>query len=214
MRYCILIGLWMLALCAVNAQEVGVEEWRQADAETRATALTLARQAFDAYTLHRETIEPPAKLPTLLTRRTGVFVSAMRNGAPRCCMGSLYPTEPNTAREIIASAIAAAGRDHRFPPIRPQELKSLTLIVSIVGTPHALDARALSTIDPKRDGLAVKYGDRYGVTLSGETDDADRMVQWARIRAGAGPKSQIQLFRLEDVRFLEGPSRGADLKSK
>src|SRR5579871_160890 len=214
MRYGMMIGLGLLVLSAANAQEVGVEAWRQADSDTRTAALTLARQAFDAYALHRETIEPPAKLPALLTRRTGVFVSAMRNGAPRCCMGSLYPTEPNTAREIIASAIAAAGRDHRFPPIRPRELKTLTLIVSMVGTPHALDARALSTIDPKRDGLAVKYGDRYGVTLSGETDDVGRMVQWARIRAGAGPKSQIQLFRLEDVRFLEEPARGANPKSK
>ena len=111
----------------------------------------------------------------------------------------------DTALEIISSSVAAAGRDHRFPPIKPGELKGLTLIVSIVGQPHPIDLHALAGIDPAHDGIAVKFGGRYGVTLSGETDEVERMLKWARIRAGAGPKSVVQMFRLEDVRFVEKP---------
>ena len=77
--------------------------------------------------------------------------------------------------------------------------------MSLVGPPHPIDAQALSGIDPARDGIAVKFGDYYGVTLSGETNDVDRMVKWARIRAGAAKGSAVQLFRLEDVRIVEKP---------
>ena len=167
--------------------------------------LSIARRAFESYVVHRTTLDPPSGLPELLRQRSGVFVSAMHNGAPRCCMGSVYPTEVNTAVEIIASAVAAAGHDHRFPPIKPGELRGLNLIVSIVGQPHPIDAQTLADIDPTRDGVAIKFGDRYGVTLSGETNDVARMVKWARMRAGAGPGSVIQLYRLEDVRFVEKP---------
>jgi AMMECR1 domain-containing protein len=201
----VMICLLSLAFCAVNAQEAAVDGWRHADESERAEALSLARKAFDAYAVNRTTLDPPSDLPDLLKLRTGVFVSAMRNGAPRCCMGSLYPTEANTAREIIASAIAAAGRDHRFAPIKPQELKGLNLIVSIVGQPRPIDAAAVAGLDPARDGIAVKYGDRFGVTLSGETNDVQRMLKWARTRAGAPANAKVQLFRLDDVRFVERP---------
>ncbi len=193
----------MFTLATAHAQDASLDAWRHADEKTRSAAIALARKAFDAYVANRTTIDPPAELLDLFKQRSGVFVSAMRNGAPRCCMGSLYPTEPNTALEIVASAVAAAGRDHRFPPIKPGELKGLTLIVSLVGPPHPIDARALTEIDPERDGLAVKVGDHYGVTLSGETGDVDRMVKWARIRAGAAKGSAVQLFRFEDVRIVE-----------
>src|SRR5580700_8029089 len=109
----LLICTLMLSFCVVNAQELAVDGWLHADEKTRMEVLTLARKAFDAYVAHRNILDPPANLPDLLKQRSGVFVSAMRNGAPRCCMGSLYPTEPNAALEIIASAVAAAGRDHR-----------------------------------------------------------------------------------------------------
>ena len=103
--------------------------------------LVLARRAFDAYAQRREVIDPPHPLPALLRRPAAVFVSAMRpDGSPRCCMGSLYPTQPDAAEEIIASAVAAAGHDRRFPPLRPAELSCLTLIVSFVSRPRPITA--------------------------------------------------------------------------
>jgi len=201
-----LVTVWalMLSFCW-PAQSVSVDSWRHVDDKTRGIVLSIARRAFDTYVAHRTTLDPPPELPELLRQHSGVFVSAMHNGAPRCCMGSLYPTEANTAVEIIASAVAAAGHDHRFPPIKPAELKGLSLIVSIVGQPHPIDAQELAEIDPTRDGVAIKFGDRYGVTLSGETNDVTLMEKWARIRAGAKPGSVVQLIRLEDVRFVENP---------
>jgi AMMECR1 domain-containing protein len=188
---------------AVRADDLAVDRWRRADARTQALVLSLARRAFDAYALRREVMDPPRTLPPLLRERAAVFVSAMRRGAPRCCMGTLYPAEANAAREVITNAVAAAGRDRRFPPVKPEELRGLILIVSIVGRPRPIAASELEHLDPARDGLAVKSGDKWGVTLSGETNHVERMVKWARIRAGASEHDPVELFRLEVVRFVE-----------
>lgn len=198
-----LVTLWLIA--PANPDNLSLDRWRNADAQTQAFILSLARRAFDAYALRREVIDPDRSgLPPLLKQRAGVFVSAMRNGAPRCCMGTIYPTESNAAKEIIANAVAAAGRDRRFPPVKADELKHLILIVSIVGKPRPITADELSSLDPTRDGLMVKSGDKYGVVLSGETNDVERMVKWGRIRAGVSETATVELFRLDVVRFVEG----------
>jgi AMMECR1 domain-containing protein len=190
-----------------RAMDAELDAWSSADAETVQTILTLGRRAFEAYALRREVIDPPDKLPDILHRRAAIFVSAMRNGAPRCCMGTLYPAEPDAAREIIASAVAAAGRDRRFPPIKASELKGLTLIVTIVGTPRPIAESEIASLDPTRDGLAARYNGRFGVVLSRETTRPDRMIAWARTRAAVPPNRKADYFRLHDVRLVENEAR-------
>lgn len=200
-----LLALAIFALClaasAACADPV-LDRWSSADPATKAAALKLARTAFDTYARERRVIDCPANLPPELRLRAGVFVSTMdAAGAPRCCMGTLYPMEPDIAHEIVANAVAAAGRDRRFKPIRPANLSRLRLIVSIVGRPESIASAA--ALDPARDGLIARYGDRDGVTLSGETPHADLMLRWARIRCGAPAGASVQLFRLDDVRMME-----------
>lgn len=202
--FCILL---MAGLLPARAQDPGFDLWRQADAATQRAALSLARRAFDAYALRRETIAVPPGLPPCFSARAAVFVSAMVQGAPRCCMGTLYPTQPTAAEEIINSAVAAAGRDHRFAPIKRSELGRLRLIVSLLSPPHPLGRSQLSTLDPTRDGLVVQNGDRSGVVLSGETARVSTMLAWGRTRAGASASAPVRLFCLRSVRFVE-PSRG------
>ncbi len=190
----------------VRAQDPS-QDPRWADPAVQASALTLARRAFDAYALRREVIDQPAHLPAVLRQPMAVFVSTMRAGAPRCCMGSLYPTQPDAAQEIIASAVAAAGHDRRFPPIRPGELAHLTLIVSLVSRPRPITEAEAASLDPVRDGLAVRNGDRWGVVLSGESPRRENMMPWGRIRAGADPHTPVQWFQISDLRLRETPRR-------
>jgi len=121
-------------------------------------------------------------------------------------MGSLYPTQPDAAEEIIAGAVA--GHDRRFPPLRREELSRLTLIVSFVARPRPITAEQAARLDPVREGLAVQNGDRWGVVLSGETARRENLVRWGRIRAGAGPTDPVQWFAIRDVRMKEtGPMK-------
>ena len=118
-------------------------------------------------------------------------------------MGTLYPLHGTIVEEIIANAVISAGRDHRFPPVKSSELKHLRLIVSIVGKPQQIDASQLSSIDPLRDGLAVRFGHNFGVVLNGETREVRTMKKWGRIRAGANADDAVDFYRLDVVRFIE-----------
>ena len=194
------------AVAAVTAGEpafgdIVLDRWRSAPV-AQAAALRLARSAFDSYVKGRVTIPCPTDLPPELRLRAGVFVSTMNAaGAPRCCMGTLSPMQPDIAHEIIANAVAAAGLDRRFRPITMNDLSRLRLIVSIVGPPESIGST--SALDPVRDGLVARYGDRDGVVLSGETPHPELVARWARIRAGAPEDAAVQYFRIEDVRMIE-----------
>jgi len=179
-----------------------MDRWRSAPPAVQSAALRLARSAFDAYARERRIIDCPTSLPAELRLRSGVFVSTMDpGGAPHCCMGTLSPMEPDIAHEIISNAVAAAGRDRRFKPVKPADLNRLRLIVSIVGRPEPIVSA--DGLDPARDGLIARYGDRDGVVLSGETPHRELMERWARARAGAPAAASVSLFRLDDVRMME-----------
>ncbi len=181
----------LLGLLAAPAHESAVLRAFAADEGVIGdAALALARRAFDTYCLTRRRISVPPGLPHVFSLRSGVFVSAMVNGAPRCCMGSLYPMKPSLAGEIVAAAAAAAGIDYRFRPVRPEELSKLRLIVSVVGTPQAV--ADVSRIDPVSDGVVARRGAHIGVTLPGETVHLDRAIRWARIRAGVEDGTQVE----------------------
>jgi AMMECR1 domain-containing protein len=198
----------LLGLLAAPAQDSAVLRAFAADEGVIGdAALKLARHAFDTYCLTRRRISVPDGLPPVFSLRSGVFVSAMVNGAPRCCMGSLYPTKPTLAEEILAAAAAAAGLDYRFRPIRPEELSRLRLIVSVVGEPQAI--ADVSRIDPVRDGIVARLGTQIGVTLPGETMHLDRAIRWARIRAGVKDGTRVEYFLLPAVRVVEPATQAA-----
>jgi len=196
----LIIGMFVTAPLRADST---VDAWRHADPATVDFTLRLARRAFDSWVLHHQIIDVPSDAPPLLELRSGVFISTSRQGAPRTCMGTLYPLHGTIAEEIIANAIVSAGRDHRFSPVKSSELKHLRLIVSIVGRPQQIDASQLSSIDPLRDGLAVRFGHNFGIVLNGETRDVRTMEKWGRIRAGATADDAVDFYRLDVVRFIE-----------
>lgn len=195
--------LTLLALCP-PAQAQTVRRFAADRSGAGEYAVRLARRALESYCLRREKPAVPAALPPLLQRRCGVFVSTMCGGAPRCCMGSLYPRGPHLAADLIETAALAAGHDLRFAPLQPAELSGLRVIVSIVDPPEPI--RDPARLDPLTDGLAVRGALRTGVVLPGETTSRARFVEWGRVRAGAAPGERVQYLRLNAIRFLE-PSR-------
>lgn len=197
------LALCLAALCGLRAHgDAGTVADRLAsDAMAAEAALELARGAFDARVLRRERIAVPEDPPPLLSERSGVFVSAVLGDAPRCCMGSLHPTRPTLAEEIVDAACAAAGMDLRFPPVAPAELPRLRLVLSVLAPPEPIaDARGL---DPLRDGLAVRGGRRWGVVLPAETPRGELIERWARIRASAAPDEPVDYYRVSAFRIME-----------
>ena len=94
------------------------------------------------------------ELAELLNRKAGVFVTVMKNGELRGCIGTYLPTKENIAEEIIQNAVAAASKDFRFGPISEEELPQLSYTVYILNEPELV--KDIKELDPKKYGIIVK----------------------------------------------------------
>lgn len=116
----------------------------------------------------------------VLSQKAGTFVTIMEQENLRGCVGTYLPTKNNVAEEIIHNAIAAATEDHRFLPIREQDLHHLSYVVYILDKPELVED--LKELDPKKYGIIVK-----NVPLDG----------------GFIPKSGLLLPDLKDIDTIE-----------
>jgi AmmeMemoRadiSam system protein A len=161
----------------------------------------LAREAIEAYVRQGKRLQPPAELTPEMQERAGVFVSLHKHGELRGCIGTLEPTQPNTAQEIIRNAISSATQDPRFPPVQPNELDDLDISVDVLSEPEPV--QSLAELDPKRYGVIVESGWRRGLLLPDleGVDTVEYQVDIARRKAGIGRDEPVQLYRFSVRRF-------------
>jgi AmmeMemoRadiSam system protein A len=90
------------------------------------------------------------------------FVTLMRGGQLRGCIGYVEPIKP-LAEAVAYCAAAAASADPRFPPVTPNELPHLRVEVSILSPLRPV-------VDPHEiqvgiHGLSVSQTGRHGLLL-------------------------------------------------
>jgi hypothetical protein len=110
-----------------------------------------------------------AELPDVaLDAPAATFVTLTRMGELRGCIGSLEAWRP-LAADVRANAHAAAFRDPRFPPLRPDELASTHIEVSLLSPPQEMafidEADARRQLRPGIDGVILEYAGRRGTFL-------------------------------------------------
>lgn len=161
----------------------------------------LARRTIEAWVRERRVIEPPDPLTPEMAEQAGTFVSLHRRGRLRGCIGTIEPTQPNVAQELIANAISSATRDWRFLPLRPEELEDLEVKVDVLTLPELISGP--EELDPKRYGVIVESGSRRGLLLPDleGVDTVEYQVSIARQKAGVGPHESVQLYRFEVKRY-------------
>lgn len=164
-------------------------------------ALALARATVERYVLTGSVGEPP----DWLGEPSGAFVTLRLGGRLRGCVGTLAPTRPDVAREIVAAAIAAAAADPRFSPVRVDELAVLEYEVDIVGPVEAVEG--LDDLDPRRYGVLVEADGRRGVLLPdlAGVATAVQQVDIAREKAGLAVGVAVRLSRFTVRRYRETP---------
>lgn len=161
----------------------------------------LAWQSVENWVTDRRRIGVPEGLPEALTgKRAGAFVSIHKQGRLRGCIGTISPTQPSLAEEIIQNAISACSRDPRFDPIRPDELKWLEISVDVLGAPEPVASEA--ELNVKRYGVIVSRGHRRGLLLPDleGVDTVRQQVEIARQKAGIAPGEKVDLQRFEVIR--------------
>jgi uncharacterized protein (TIGR00296 family) len=139
------------------------------DVEGRA-AVKLARKTIESFLSEErlpELQELDFELSPVFGEKRGVFVTLTESGLLRGCIGHPFP-DSRLEDAIMDSAISAATRDPRFPPVRKDELDDIVVEVTILTQPEKINAPAEELpdrIEIGKHGLIVKQGYCQGLLL-------------------------------------------------
>lgn len=156
-----------------------------------------AREVIESKFKNKEP-EPPENLKDILSKKRGVFVTL--HEFPSCqlrgCIGYAEPVIP-LIDAVKGSAISAALKDPRFPPVKMDELKNLIVEVSVLTKPELIvvsdPIEYLEKIKVGRDGLIVEKNFYKGLLLpqvpvEWKWDEAE-FLQQTCVKAGLLPEA-------------------------
>lgn len=164
-------------------------------------AAELAKTAVETYVLTGRQLPLPESIPDQFKTPSAAFVSLKINGMLRGCIGTVEPTQPSAAGEIIRSAILAAAEDPRFMPVEPDELPEIEYSVDILEPPvPALDPGEL---DPAILGCVVECGSRRGLLLPAleGVETASEQIAICRQKGGIRPDEPVKLYKFKVQRY-------------
>jgi uncharacterized protein (TIGR00296 family) len=156
-----------------------------------------ARQTIETY-LREGKLPPAPKVPPKFKEPRGVFVTLTRGKELRGCIGHPMPTMP-LIDALMDSAVSAATRDLRFPPVEPDELSEIEVEVSVLTEPELIkvkDPREYpKSITIGKDGLIVERGWHAGLLLPQvpvEWEwDSEEFLSHACMKAGLPPDAWL-----------------------
>ncbi|MEX0788392.1 MAG: AmmeMemoRadiSam system protein A [Anaerolineales bacterium] len=107
-------------------------------------------------------------VPARLREPGASFVTLLRSGALRGCLGSLH-AERALAEDVRQHSIAVCASDYRFPPVGPDEIQELGVEIAVLGStrplvyqnPQELPGR----LRPGIDGVLLQAGPRRATFL-------------------------------------------------
>jgi AmmeMemoRadiSam system protein A len=173
--------------------------------DQRSQLLRIARQSIEAVFEGRRLELDLGTLDAELRRPSGAFVTLNeRTGDLRGCIGSIEPVAA-LAQAVSSSAVSAAFRDPRFPPLRKEELPAIHIEISVMSP--IVPVADISEIEVGRDGLIVSRGARAGLLLPQVATeyewDRDTFLRQTCIKAGLpgdswrSPDCRIEKFSAE-----------------
>lgn len=135
-----------------------IEAVQPTEAQQRAM-LVMARQAIAA-ALNKEPAPLVAPDDPFMAYRAGVFVTLrekkrLRESGPgrlRGCIGHMQADQP-LVKLVPEMAVQAAIADPRFPPMKPEELKGVTIEIAILSPIRTVESR--DEIDVGKHGLVL-----------------------------------------------------------
>lgn len=143
------------------------------------------------------------ELPRAFTRPAGVYVSLYRreDGTLRASAGRHEPRWDTLADEVADVARRAATQDPRMGPLRPDELESLVVEVTVLGPLEPVDD--VDRINPKIHGVLVSTDQRTGLLLPdlpGLVRPSDQIAIALR-KAGISPREPYVVHRFTALRI-------------
>jgi len=121
--------------------------------------LRYSRQTLEEYFVAGKKLEiDEKKVPKNLREKRATFVTLLKNGEFRGCIGNILPKFP-LYKDVINNSLSAAFSDPRFPQLKYAELKELKIEISILTVPKRIIYNDTDDLLAK-----IKPGD-YGIIL-------------------------------------------------
>ncbi len=117
----------------------------------------LARKTLEFYFKRRRFI-PDKKTKEKYSEKKACFVTLIKNGELRGCIGDLEPKQ-ELWRNVQKNAINAAFNDFRFSPLTEKELEEIKIEISILSIPKRIyfkNEKALLTRLNKNKGIVLR----------------------------------------------------------
>jgi AmmeMemoRadiSam system protein B/AmmeMemoRadiSam system protein A len=128
--------------------------------------------------------------PEPLRTKAASFVTLHRNNRLRGCIGTVEATRP-ILLDVVDNAYRAAFKDPRFTPLQPDELRGISLSISVLSTPVEInytdETDLLGQIRRHSDGLIIRNEMNRGVFLPQVWKDLENPTDFlARLKGKAG----------------------------
>jgi MEMO1 family protein len=148
-------------------------------------------------------------LPALLAAPGAAFVTLLRNGKLRGCVGSSIAQRPLIV-DVAENSFRAAFKDPRFAPLRNDELVDLDLSIAVLIPPVAMrygdEIDLLRQLRPGTDGLIIEDGSHRALFLPSmwrQLPDRRRFLGELKQKAGLDPDHWSPAFKAARFQTVE-----------
>ncbi|UCG90265.1 MAG: TIGR00296 family protein [Candidatus Heimdallarchaeota archaeon] len=192
----------------------------------------LARRTIETYLKEKRKIKIPDDAPKNLFDHSGAFVTlhhVTKGNKPslRGCIGRIESPQSSLIQSTIDSAIDAAVRDPRFPPVVYDEIKSITVEVTILTVPEVLKIKNpqdyFDLIEIGKHGLIAERGPyQRGLLLPqvpvDQKWDLQEYLNYVCLKAGLPSNAwndlNTKISRFEGLIFAEKTPNGVIAQKK
>jgi uncharacterized protein (TIGR00296 family) len=202
--------------------------------EEGALLVRLARQVIETYVREKRVLSLPKTASKALQECRGVFVTLKKRRGPeaggeelRGCIGRLQPDSDAEASRISLleatreAAISSAVQDPRFLPVKPNELDTIVVEVSVLTPPEEIVAADRTKLPQQitvgRDGLIMELDAwRRGLLLPQVAPEqnwnAKQFLEGCCHKAGLSSNSyldpRVKVYKFQAQIFSELSVRG------
>lgn len=184
-----------------------------------------ARMVVTDYLKNGSKTELGKKFQEDFSFNSGVFVTLNNPLGLRGCIGYPLP-DKKLFNALEEAAISAATEDPRFPPVKFEELDSITFEVTVLTAPTKIEVsdsqEYLSKIKIGQDGLIVKYGYNSGLLLPqvpveygwNEKEFLEYTCEKAGLPKEYWQKEDVEILKFEGIVFKEKDPNGEIIQEK
>ena len=178
-----------------------------------------ARKVVTEYLKERKKISLEKSIQDKFSYKSGVFVTLNNPIGLRGCIGYPLP-DKRLFNALEDAAIAAAIEDPRFPPVKLEELDSITFEVTVLTPPQTIKVdnpqEYLGKIKIGQDGLIVRYGYNSGLLLPqvpiewewNEREFLEHTCEKAGLPQDFWKNPEIEIQKFQGIIFKEKEPKG------